>query len=166
LQPIGRCPRCGYVLRYDGHRYACDFCGYLFAQRTLTNRLQDLERNVKLGIQNVLDNVKRPNPQQFVTYFPASIQRQRPCAICGAILLVGSPICPSCGASQAPIPSRIPSPIASGNPESRDQQVYEYIVAHSGTISISRAAQDLSISADALRLTIERLKSAGLLSQA
>jgi predicted DNA-binding transcriptional regulator len=165
LRPLGRCPRCGYVLRYDGRRYACDFCGYLYAQRTLTDRLQDLERSMKRGVQDLLDNLKKPNPQQFVTYLPVPIQRQRPCVICGAILPIGISICPTCGATQTPMPSRIPSPITTSNSESRDQKVYDYVVAHAGTISISQATQDLSLSPDALRLTLERLKSAGLLSQ-
>jgi DNA-binding IclR family transcriptional regulator len=46
-----------------------------------------------------------------------------------------------------------------------DEQVLDYIAAHNGTISLSQAAQDLSMSHDALRLTIERLKAAGLLQQ-
>lgn len=165
MHPIGRCPRCGYVLRYDGYRYGCDFCGYLYTQRTFTNRLQELERNVRQGIQNLLDDLKKPSPQQVLTYFPVPIQRQRPCAFCGTILPMSGASCPTCGASRTQMLSRIPSPVTTDNPESRDQKVYDYIVAHNGTISISQAAQDLSLSPDALRLTIERLMSAGLLSQ-
>jgi DNA-binding MarR family transcriptional regulator len=44
-----------------------------------------------------------------------------------------------------------------------DQQVLDYIASHDGTISLSQAAQDLSMSLQALGVTIERLKSAGFL---
>jgi DNA-binding MarR family transcriptional regulator len=47
-----------------------------------------------------------------------------------------------------------------------DQQVLDYIATHEGTISLSQAAQDLSMSPGALGLTIERLKAAGFLKPA
>jgi DNA-binding MarR family transcriptional regulator len=54
-----------------------------------------------------------------------------------------------------------PNPIQPG-----DQQVLDYIATHDGTISLSQAAQDLSMSPGALGLTIERLKAAGFLKPA
>jgi DNA-binding Lrp family transcriptional regulator len=49
---------------------------------------------------------------------------------------------------------------------SADWKVYDYILAHEGTISMSQASNELSISQETLSATIERLKASGLLKQA
>lgn len=163
LQSIGRCPRCGYVIGYDGYRYYCAFCGYLHSRRKLEDTIQDLERTLKFKVHNFLAGFRRPPPQQVVTYYPVTT---RPCVACGILLPIAAYTCPACGASQFVSPQtpspRMPSPA----PPTRDQRVLDYIVAHNGTISISQAARDLSMSPQALRSTVERLKSAGFLTQA
>jgi len=44
-----------------------------------------------------------------------------------------------------------------------DEKVYNYIVEHEGTISISQAARDLAVTQDELKQVVERLKSQGRL---
>lgn len=42
-----------------------------------------------------------------------------------------------------------------------DEQVYNYIIEHEGTISISQAARDLAVTQDELKQAIDRLKNQG-----
>jgi len=58
-----------------------------------------------------------------------------------------------------------PVPAAQLEPNVGDQAVYDYIVNHSGTISLEKAAQDLQIPICELRSTIERLKRTGRIAQ-
>jgi predicted ArsR family transcriptional regulator len=51
-------------------------------------------------------------------------------------------------------------------PQGAERNVLDYIIAHHGTISISQASQELTISPDDLHSAIERLKAAGFLNQA
>jgi LPXTG-motif cell wall-anchored protein len=44
-----------------------------------------------------------------------------------------------------------------------DDAVFDYIVSHRGTISLSRAAAELGISMEELKASIERLKEKGLI---
>lgn len=46
-----------------------------------------------------------------------------------------------------------------------DKRVYDYVLNHGGTISISQGAQELAISSGALTAAIERLKATGVLNQ-
>jgi hypothetical protein len=141
----GRCPRCGYVMRLDGLWYRCDFCGNSRLRGTLKDMLQDLERTLRFRIFRVVESLDRTRPQQTVTYQPTGMQQQF-CFSCGLNIPVGSRYCTHCGATQ-----------------SIDQTVLDYIISRNGTISLSQASQDLAMSPDALRFTIERLKAAGLL---
>ncbi len=128
--------------------------------------IQDLERGVKSKLQKLFEAATRTHVGQAVTYYPVTMRQQRPCVVCGVNLPLGIQNCPSCGAVQVITRPSPPSRRNGSETQTLDQRVFDYIVAHAGTISLSQAAQDLSMSPDALRLTIERLKAAGLLSQA
>lgn len=165
MRPSGRCPRCGYVLTYDGYRYYCTFCGYPRTHPKLTNALHSLERNVRAGIQRVHDEF-RPKTQRYVTYYPVNVVLQQPCANCGISYPSQVQVCPSCGAPRSTTPQTAPPPPTTTEPRGLDGRVLDYIVAREGTISISQAAQDLSINQTLLLSTIERLKADGFLNQA
>jgi predicted ArsR family transcriptional regulator len=73
--------------------------------------------------------------------------------------------CPHCGTPQE-VPQRDLVPQgSSAQPEGIERNVLDYIIAHNGTISLSQAAQDLTVSPDVLQSVIERLKAAGFLNQ-
>jgi hypothetical protein len=55
--------------------------------------------------------------------------------------------------------------VNAAEPSGMDKRVFDYIVTHNGTISLSQASRDLSLSHDNLQSSIERLKSSGALSQ-
>ena len=158
MQATTRCPKCGYVLRYDGTSYRCDFCGYIAAARRrngLTQRIDSLERGLRQSVIRFLEPRQNRDPADFRRVMPAT----RPCISCGASLPVGANLCSNCGASQSPThvtPDNTPA----------DWNVYDYILAHEGTISMSQASNELSISQETLSATIERLKASGLLKQA
>ena len=162
LQPVGRCPRCGYVLRYDGHKYTCDFCGFPNTRRTLKETVSDLERSLSNKVLNLFEAGRRTAVQHFITYQPTPTQGV--CAVCGQVFPLGTTVCPRCGARfvapQPNPPNRPPS-----GPEMGDQKVLDYIVAHDGTISLSQASKELALPLGALQQTIERLKAAGFLNQ-
>ena len=140
-----RCPRCGYVLRYIGMDYSCDFCG-LRGRRSITNILSSIERSLRSKVAGFLE------PRTFTTYYQAYTQFGV-CAFCGGNIADGSITCPSCGRIQAE------------NLIDQDRRVLEYIEAHGGTISISQAETDLAITSELLAASIERLKSTGVLKQ-
>lgn len=166
LQTTGRCPRCGYTLRYDGYGYSCDFCGYPHMRRTLSGFVRDLERSLKTKVQNFLEGTRGTPSQPLVTYYPVTLRQLRPCIACGVNIPLGTRICPTCGTAQVAPQTIAPVPGTTSVTPSAEQRVLDYIANHNGTISISQAAQDLSMSPNALRSTIERLKTAGFLSQA
>lgn len=167
LQPVGRCPRCGYVLTYDGQNYRCHFCGYPQTRPTLTDMIQELERNLKITVHSLFSEItRRLHPQQLITYYPLTMPQQRPCIECRISLPFGIQYCPKCGAAQFSTPINNAAQRRIAEPKGQERRVFDYIVAHDGTISLSKAAQDLSLSLDALQLTIERLKASGLLNQA
>jgi predicted amidophosphoribosyltransferase len=162
LQPLGRCPRCGYPLTYDGRGYRCEFCGYPRNRQTLTASIRNLERNLRFKAQSLLDSGRRDQYQRMTFQYPYSA-RQQVCSSCRLRIPNGVQTCPYCGAPQRtaqPSSETVVNPIP---PQAGDQQVLDYIAAHNGTISISRAATELSVSPENLRTTIERLKSAGFL---
>ena len=162
MQHSGRCPRCGYVLRFDGRGYSCDFCGYPHAHDTLTYELHALSRDLKIKAQSVLERIKRPLSRQVFVYYPVAV---RPCVACGVNIAFGTMRCPTCGAPQE-IPQRDVVPQgSSAHPGGIERNVLDYIIAHNGTISLSQAAQDLTVSPDVLQSVIERLKAAGFLNQ-
>jgi uncharacterized Zn finger protein (UPF0148 family) len=166
LHPAGRCPRCGYVLRHNGYSYRCDFCGYPHARRTLRSSAQKLERSLKNRIENLFEGTRPEHHQRPVTFYPVALRQLRPCIACGNNIPLGIHVCPICGASQLAAQPTAPAPKAGGEPARADQRVLDYIVAHSGTISLSQAGQELAMTPDALRFSIDRLKASGLLDQA
>jgi ribosomal protein L37E len=156
MQATTRCPRCGYVLRYDGTRFRCDFCGYHRDHKALRERIDSLERQLRQSAIKLFATPRVRNYPDFQRVMPASIQ----CRNCSANLPVGTNVCPRCGTSQVPIP------VNQTWDTSEDKKVFDYILAHEGTISMSRAEQELSISHETLNTSIERLKASGLLRQA
>jgi hypothetical protein len=150
------------VLRFDGRGYGCDFCGYPHAHDTLTYELHALSRDLKIKAQSVLERIKRPLSRQIFVYYPVAV---RPCVSCGVNIAFGTIRCPTCGAPQE-IPQRDVVPQgSSAHPGGIERNVLDYIIAHNGTISLSQAAQDLTVSPDVLQSVIERLKAAGFLNQ-
>ena len=162
LQPVGRCPRCGYVLRYDGYRYTCDFCGFPHARRTLKETIIDWEKTLSNKVLNIFEAGRKTAVQRFITYPPTPTQGI--CAMCGLVFPLGITVCPRCGAKFA-APQTNPPSRTTSNPEVGDQKVLDYIVAHDGTISLSQASKELALPLDALQQTIERLKAEGFLNQ-
>jgi len=162
LQPLGRCPRCGYALTYDGRAYRCEFCGYPRTRQPLLSSLRNLERNVRFKMENLLDGGRREQYQRMSFQYQYAARRQV-CNSCGLRIPNGVQTCPYCRTPQRitqPAPEIIPNPTP---PQTSDPQILEYIAAHNGTISLSQAASELSISPEDLRATIERLKQAGFL---
>lgn len=163
MQRSGRCPRCGYVLRYDGHGYNCDFCGYPRTHGALTGALQGLEKDLKIKAQSLLQRIRRPLSREVFVYYPIAVQ---PCVSCGVNIPLGTIRCPNCGT-----PQEIPQTLSvsqenSTHPPGIERKVLDYIITHNGTISLSQAAQELTLSLDVLQSAIERLKAAGFLNQA
>lgn len=161
MQSAGRCPRCGYVLIYDGFAYYCSFCGYPRTRPTLTGTLHSWEENVKAGINRVLQEFK-PKQRQ-ITYYPVNVAMQ-PCDNCGFNFPRGTLTCPSCGTPRQTIPQSTQPP-ATTEQYDVDRRVLDYITAHGGTISLSQAAQDLTINQPVLLSAIERLKARGFLNE-
>src|SRR5208282_3320544 len=162
LQPLGRCPRCGYALTYDSRGYRCEFCGYPRTRQPITTSIRNLERNIRFKVENLLDSGRRDQYQRMSFQYQYAA-RQQVCNSCGLRIPNGVQACPYCRTPQRitqPAPETITNAIP---PQTGDQQILDYIAAHNGTISISQAASELSISPESLRLTIERLKSAGFL---
>lgn len=159
---MGRCPRCGYVLTYDGYRYFCGYCGYPRTHRPLTNALQDIDRAVRLKVRNFLQALK-PDTNREIRYYPANILLQRPCVSCGVNFPTGLQSCPNCGTPRLMPPPDSQAPAIMPEPQGLDRRVLDYIMSHGGTISISQTVHDLSVTQDALRFSIERLKAAGFL---
>jgi len=163
LQRSGRCPRCGYVLRFDGRNYNCDFCGYPRANETFSDAIMGMGKDLKAKAQSLLDKMKLPPSRQVYVYYPVAV---RPCPSCSFNMPVGTLRCPNCGAQQEThqtIPAQSREPGQQGVIE---RNVLDYIVSHNGTISISQAARDLAVPQNVLQSTIEQLKAAGFLNQA
>jgi hypothetical protein len=159
LQRSGRCPRCGYPVRYNASGYRCEFCGFTNTRPALSGSLRNLERNLRSKVGNLMDKSGPRQYERMTVQYPYA-SRQLICVSCGLRIAYGAQVCPYCSAPQS---LRQPGQETSAASIAGDQQVLDYIVAHNGTISISQAAKDLSISPEALRSTIERLKSSGLL---
>jgi uncharacterized Zn finger protein (UPF0148 family) len=163
MQRSRRCPRCGYVLRFDGKGFSCDFCGYPRTQGGLANALQGLERNLKVKTHSLHERMRRAVSKQVFVYYPVAV---RPCSACGVNLPLGTIRCPNCGMVQ-----EMPQPtfVSQRNaipPQGFEKAVLDYVIAHNGTISLSQAAQELRLPQDVLQSVLERLKDAGFLNQA
>ena len=142
-----RCPRCGYVLRYDTFGYVCNFCG-LRGKRSLTSMISSLERELRGRVENFVQT-----HTYTYTYPPQNVATQfQSCMFCGVKFPSGNQPCPECGKT----PNSL-TPL--------ELKVFEYISSHNGTISLSKAAQDLSVSLEMLNQAIERLKATGTLKQ-
>ena len=77
------------------------------------------------------------------------------CGSCGNNVPKGAAICGKCGASITTVtPTQVPSP---------DEKVYDYILKHEGTISLSEASAELGIPVDQLKEITDRLKKQGRL---
>jgi predicted amidophosphoribosyltransferase len=163
MQSSSRCPRCGFPLRYTGGAYRCDFCGFPNTRQPLTNSIRNLERNFRSRVQSLLQEHRAQQYERMIVQYPYTA-REALCVSCGNRIPYGAQVCPYCAAPQAP-PQPNQAPTANPPTMGGDQRVLDYIVAHDGTISISQAAKDLSITPDALRMTLERLKSSGVLKQ-
>jgi len=108
----------------------------------------------------------------FIAY-----SRKKRAAAPAAPLGVVRPEAAPAGVAAKPVPEAAPSavkevkevptpkiiPIAEAAPP-LDERVYNYIVAHEGTIALSQAAKDLGITLDELNAAIDRLKSQGRLA--
>jgi uncharacterized Zn finger protein (UPF0148 family) len=162
LQPPTRCPRCGYPLRYDGRGYTCAFCGYPSSRSPLLNSIRNLEHNFRSKMESLADKTRAKPYDRMIVQYPYAM-RQQICVSCKLRIPQGAQICPYCGVPQS-LPQQRPDTNAAMPPlDPHDQQVLDYIAAHHGTISISQAAKDLLMDTETLRLTLERLKSSGLL---
>jgi len=162
LQRSGRCPRCGYALRFDGRVFTCDFCGYPRTRSGVTEALQGLERNLKNKTHGLAEMMRRTTSRQVFVYYPVAV---RPCTGCGVNLPLGTIRCPNCGMVQeTPHPPSI-SPQNALPPQGFEKSVLDYVIAHNGTISLSQAAQELRLPQDVLQSILQRLKEAGFLNQ-
>jgi len=141
-----RCPRCGYVLRYSRTGYSCDFCGFK-GNRSPSSIISSLERTLRRRVQDFLE------PRRTVVYNQPVQRSFQICIFCGQNIPFGSLTCPAC---------RKPQSLGLSD---QDRRVFDYITAHDGTISISNAALDLSMSVDQLTASIEHLKATGVLRQ-
>lgn len=159
---MGRCPRCGYVLTYDGYGYFCGYCGYPRNHGLITNALQDINRAVRLKIRNFLEVLKPDTSQEFA-YYPVNFSLQSRCVSCGFNFPIRLQSCPNCGTPRLMPPPNAQTPAIMPAPQNLDQRVLDYITSHGGTISISQTARDLDVTQNALRFSIERLKAAGFL---
>jgi hypothetical protein len=162
LQSSGRCPRCGYVLRFDGRNYSCDFCGYPRVNGTFSDAILGMGKDLRIKAQGLLDKLKQPPSRQVYVYYPVAVHA---CPSCSFNMPVGTVRCPNCGAQQdiqQTIPTQSREPGQQGGIE---RNVLDYIVSHNGTISISQAARDLAVPTHVLQSTIEQLKAAGFLDQ-
>jgi ribosomal protein L40E/ribosomal protein L37E len=165
LRSPGRCPRCGYPLRYDRGGYMCEFCGFPGTRSSLLNSIRNFERNVRSKMNSLMEKSRARPYERMIVQYPYAM-RQQICVSCKLRIPPGIQSCPYCGTPQVlPQPRQEPSSTTM-TIDPVDQEVLDYIAARNGTISISQAAKDLSIDPGALRLRLERLKSSGLLRAA
>ena len=142
----GRCPRCGYVLRYTTTGYSCNFCG-LNGRRSVSSIVASTEGSLRRKVQEFLD------PRRTVSYNRPVQRAFQACLFCGVNIPFGSITCRTCGKPQTTSFS------------DQDRRVFDYVAAHDGVISISNAALDLSMPMSLLTASLERLKATGVLKQ-
>jgi len=164
LHHAERCPRCGYALRFEGRGYICDFCGYPHMWKMLERDIHGLKKNLNNRVQNLLERIHSNSPAQPIIYYTVAPRPHNLCVACDTSLLAGTRYCPRCGAPQTTTQPHITNQKASRTLAEDDQRVLNYVIDHNGTISLSQAAQDLSMPSHALRSSIERLKTAGFLT--
>lgn len=139
-----RCPRCGYVLRYNTFNFYCDFCR-LRGPRSISNIISSVEKDLKERIHHFIQTQSYPN------YGHSNTQLQS-CMFCGFTYPSGNQACSQCGKTQTKLTAF-------------EEQVLQYVSSHGGTISLSQAASDLSASVEPVSQAIERLKVMGILTQ-
>ena len=166
MQPASRCPRCGYNLRYDRNGYRCDYCGYPNTREPMAAKIRRFEHDMRSRIESFMQQERAQQYQRMVVQNPSYTTRQRLCDSCGLRMPEGSQNCPYCDAVQNTTKPNPQQNLGTNVLQPGDQQVLDYIATHDGTISLSQASQDLSMSPSALGLTIERLKAAGFLKPA
>jgi hypothetical protein len=85
-------------------------------------------------------------------------RKGRICRTCGNLVPTGALFCQKCGTSPDAQPTQEPiiPPI--------ERKVYDYIVKHEGVISMSKAATDLDLTVDQLKIITEKLKKDGRLA--
>ncbi len=172
-----KCRKCSYPLRYVYGRHWCDFCR---AYRDKANygaplgqRIQQIERNLREKVENFLSGPKRPSyylQPNLASHSRAMLR----CSYCGSTIAPSDRVCSQCGRTLAPMttstftytqPVSSPAPTVGYQP-STDDRVYGYIVDNAGTISLSRAAEDLALTSEELAASIARLKASSRLSEA
>ena len=164
LHHAERCPHCRYALRFDGRSYICDYCGYPHMWKMLERDIGGLEKNLNKRVQNLIERIHSNHPPQPIIYYAVAPRPHNPCVACDVSLPAGTRYCPRCGAPQTTTQPHITDQKGSRTLAEDDQRVLNYIIDHNGTISVSQAAHDLSMSSDDLQSSIERLKTSGLLT--
>jgi hypothetical protein len=113
-------------------------------------------------MESLMDRGRGGQYERMIVQYPYA-GRQQVCTACGLRIPYGFQTCPYCLAPQTTPQTTQQSNAPVPTIDVTDQQVLDYIAAHDGTISMSQAARDLGLSSGALRITIEKLKSSGLL---
>jgi hypothetical protein len=132
----------------------------------MKTRILRFERDLRTKVENFMERERTQQYQRWIVQFPPYAARQRQCEFCRLRIPETAQTCPYCGKPQtAAVPSPIPEFPTTNTMQLQpgDQQVLDYIASHDGTISLSQAAQELSMSLQALGVTIERLKAGGFL---
>lgn len=122
--------------------------------------VRGVERNLSNKVKGFLDAFQK---REVYVYYPIATKA---CVACGVNIAQNMLRCPHCGIIQ---PVNQPSAAARRGEADLpvvDKRVFDYIVAHNGTISVSQAARELSLSQELLQESIDRLKSSGLLNPA
>jgi hypothetical protein len=115
-------------------------------------------------VQNLLERIQSKRSIQQIIYYAVAPRPYNPCVACGASLPAGTQYCLKCGAPQRTSQPRIADQKGSRTLVEDDRRVLNYIINHDGTISLSQATHDLSMSSDDLKSSIERLKTSGFLA--
>lgn len=165
-----RCTQCGFPLRVAHGYYWCDSCrayrGRPKLSVSLAQRLQEIERALR----------GKFSPPQAPSYYLRPQTQPRPtllsCAYCGSAIDPGDRVCSRCGRTLPALssftyhePPPQPPPPAGFQP-STDDHVFGYIVDNGGSISLSRAAEELGLTSDELAASIARLRASGKISEA
>jgi len=160
---------------YEG--YNVHYWSYIHFRKVLSSILLPVTEQIKSTVEALVEAPARV-PQRFTTQYPYGDLKNhnKLCENCHLHLPLTASKCPYCGASEnlANLPETrvdqtnetiIIKPRNRQAPDHLDQRVYDYIVAHDGTITYSQTFRDIAITTPKLRASIKRLKSLGLLRQ-
>lgn len=140
------CPNCGFPLRYLGGKLWCAYC-----------RTYPLEKEIDIGgllskvedrLKGTLERIERRLGGEAERPFGDTYQQ-----VLARTNLPPPRVTITTPMTREPLPSTADT----------DDRVFNYIEAHRGEISISRAASELDITVTELQAAIGRLRSAGLL---